>query len=193
MEKSSLSSAIIKSIVLVVLGAMIILGVYMMITRVKGKPAKDEDYQLTAVDEITTTNLDKNYPADARMVVELYGKIMRTMYRETYDENQQNKMITVLAGIMDDELLANQNNFPKSIKNEIKEKKDGDYSIVTYIVQAKEPDVVKVDGKKMCTVECLFSLRKGTSHVPITYDFIMRQDEDGKWKILGWTVKDDDE
>ncbi len=193
MEKSSLSSAIIKSIVLVVLGAMIILGVYMMITRVKGKPAKDEDYQLTAVDEITTTNLDKNYPADARMVVELYGKIMRTMYRETYDENQQNKMITVLAGIMDDELLANQNNFPKSIKNEIKEKKDGDYSIVTYIVQAKEPDVVKVDGKKMCTVECLLSLRKGTSHVPITYDFIMRQDEDGKWKILGWTVKDDDE
>lgn len=193
MEKSSVSSAIIKSIVLVVLGAMIILGVYMMITRVKGKPAKDEDYQLTAVDEITTTNLDKNYPADARMVVELYGKIMRTMYRETYDENQQNKMITVLAGIMDDELLANQNNFPKSIKNEIKEKKDGDYSIVTYIVQAKEPDVVKVDGKKMCTVECLFSLRKGTSHVPITYDFIMRQDEDGKWKILGWTVKDDDE
>ena len=72
------------------------------------------------------------------MVVELYGKIMRTMYRETYTEDQQNKMITVLAGIMDDELLANQNNFPKSIKNEIKEKKDGDYSIVTYIVQAKD-------------------------------------------------------
>ena len=163
-----------------------------MLTRGKSKPGKDESYELTVVDEITTTNLDKNYPADARRVVEFYGKIMRTLYRETYSDEQQDKMIDILAGIMDDELLANQNNFSKSIKNEVKNKKEGDYSVVSYVVQAKEPDVVKVDGRKMCTVECLFALRKGTSHVPITYDFIMRQDEDGKWKILGWTVQDDE-
>lgn len=192
MKKSSVSSAVIKSIVLAVLGALIILGVYLMLTRGKSKPGKDESYELTVVDEITTTNLDKNYPADARMVVEFYGKIMRTLYRETYSDEQQDKMIDILAGIMDDELLANQNNFSKSIKNEVKNKKEGDYSVVSYVVQAKEPDVVKVDGRKMCTVECLFALRKGTSHVPITYDFIMRQDEDGKWKILGWTVQDDE-
>ena len=191
MEKSSVSSAVIKSIILALLGAIVILGVYLMVTRLKVKPDKDEGYELTAVDEITTTNLDKNYPADARMVVEFYGKIMRTLYRETYTDSQQDKMIDILAGIMDDELLANQNNFSKSIKNEIKQKKDGDYSVVTYIVQAREPDVVKVDGRKMCSVECLFSLRKGTSHVPITYEFIMRQDEEGRWKILGWTLKDD--
>ena len=192
MKKSSVSSAVIKSIVLAVLGALIILGVYLMLTRGKSKPGKDESYELTVVDEITTTNLDKNYPADARRVVEFYGKIMRTLYRETYSDEQQDKMIDILAGIMDDELLANQNNFSKSIKNEVKNKKEGDYSVVSYVVQAKEPDVVKVDGRKMCTVECLFALRKGTSHVPITYDFIMRQDEDGKWKILGWTVQDDE-
>ncbi len=192
MKKSSVSSAVIKSIVLAVLGALIILGVYLMLTRGKSRPGKEENYELTAVDEITTTNLDKNYPADARMVVEFYGKIMRTLYRETYSDDQQDKMIEVLAGIMDDELLANQSNFSKSIKNEVKNKKEGDYSVVSYVVQGKEPDVVKVDGRKMCTVECLFALRKGTSHVPITYDFIMRQDEDGKWKILGWTVKDDE-
>ncbi|MBR4668455.1 MAG: hypothetical protein IKO76_06855 [Butyrivibrio sp.] len=192
MEKSSVSSAVIKSIILALLGAIVILGVYLMVTRLKVKPDKDEGYELTAVDEITTTNLDKNYPADARMVVEFYGKIMRTLYRETYTDSQQDKMIDILAGIMDDELLANQNNFSKSIKNEIKQKKDGDYSVVTYIVQAREPDVVKVDGRKMCSVECLFSLRKGTSHVPITYEFIMRQDEEGRWKILGWTLKDDE-
>lgn len=192
MKKSSVSSAVIKSIVLAVLGALIILGVYLMLTRGKSRPGKEEDYELTVVDEITTTNLDKNYPADARRVVEFYGKIMRTLYRETYSDEQQDKMIEVLAGIMDDELLANQNNFSKSIKNEVKNKKEGDYSVVSYVVQGKEPDVVKVDGRKMCTVECLFALRKGTSHVPITYNFVMRQDENGKWKILGWTVKDDE-
>ena len=191
MEKNSVGSAVVKSIVLVILGAIIILGVYMILTRNK-KPAKDEDYVLTTVDEITTTDLSRKYPADARKVVDLYGKIMRTLYKETYTDDQQNKMIEVLAGIMDDELLENQNNFAKSIKNEVKARKEGDYSIATYVVQAQEPEVVKVDGRKMCSIECLFSLRQGTGHIVTTYEFIMRQDSLGRWKILGWTVKADE-
>lgn len=191
MEKNSVGSAVVKSIVLVILGAMVILGVYMILTRNK-KAAKDEDYVLTTVDEITTTDLDRNYPTDARMVVDFYGKIMRALYKETYTDAQQTKMIEILGGIMDDELMANQNNFAKSIKNEVKERKDGDYSISTYVVQAKEPEVVRVDGRKMCTVECLFSLRQGTGHIVTTYEFILRQDSLGRWKILGWTVKTDE-
>ncbi|MBQ6406633.1 MAG: hypothetical protein IJJ64_01195 [Butyrivibrio sp.] len=191
MEKQGVGSAVLKSVILVVLGAVVILGAYLILTRGK-RPAKEENYVLTTVDEITTTDLNRNYPADARMVVDLYGKIMRTLYRETYTDEQQDKMIEVLSGIMDDELLDNQVNFSKSIKSEVKERKEGDYSIATYVVQAKEPDVVKVDGKKMCNVECLFSLRKSTKHIVVTYQFVMRMDSEGKWKILGWTVKADE-
>ncbi|MCR5557194.1 MAG: hypothetical protein K6F75_06510 [Butyrivibrio sp.] len=191
MGKNGVGSAVVKSIILVVLGAVVILGAYMILTRGK-KPAKEEDYVLTTVDEITTTDLNRNYPADARMVVDFYGKIMRTLYRETYTDDQQDKMIEILAGIMDDELLHNQSNFKKSIQNEVKERKEGDYSIATYVVQAKEPEVVKVDGRRMCNVECLFSLRKGTSHIVVTYQFVMRMDDEGRWKILGWTVKADE-
>lgn len=191
MEKNGVGSAVVKSIILVVLGAVVILGAYMILTRGK-KPAKEEDYVLTTVDEITTTDLNRNYPADARMVVDFYGKIMRTLYRETYTDDQQDKMLEVLGGIMDDELLANQTNFKKSMKNEIKERKEGDYSVATYVVQAKEPEVVKIDGRKMCNVECLFSLRKSTKHIVVTYQFVMRMDDEGRWKILGWTVKADE-
>ena len=44
----------------------------------------------------------------------------------------------------------------------------------------------------MCNVECLFSLRKSTKHIVVTYQFVMRMDDEGKWKILGWTVKADE-
>ena len=114
MEKQGVGSAVLKSVILVVLGAVVILGAYLILTRGK-RPAKEENYVLTTVDEITTTDLNRNYPADARMVVDLYGKIMRTLYRETYTDEQQDKMIEVLSGIMDDELLDNQVNFSKSI------------------------------------------------------------------------------
>ena len=154
--------------------------------------AKEEDYVLTAVDEITTTDLSKSYPADARMIVSFYAKIMQTLYKETYTEEQEDKMISVLAGIMDDELLANQSDFNKAVKNEVQERKAGDYSISTYVVQTKEPEVVKIDGSKMCNVDCLFTLRKGTTHTATYYQYVMRQDDEGKWKILGWTIKEDE-
>ena len=191
MEKKSVSSAVIKSVVLVVLGALVILGIYLIFNRNKNV-AKEEDYVLTAVDEITTTDLSKSYPADARMIVSFYAKIMQTLYKETYTEEQEDKMISVLGGIMDDELLANQSDFNKSVKNEVQERKEGDYSISTYVVQTKEPEVVKIDGSKMCNVDCLFTLRKGTTHTATYYQYVMRQDDEGKWKILGWTIKEDE-
>ena len=191
MEKKSVSSAVIKSVVLVVLGALVILGIYLIFNRNKNV-AKEEDYVLTVVDEITTTDLSKSYPADARMIVSFYAKIMQTLYKETYTEEQEDKMISVLAGIMDDELLANQSDFNKSVKNEVQERKAGDYSISTYVVQTKEPEVVKIDGSKMCNVDCLFTLRKGTTHTATYYQYVMRQDDEGKWKILGWTIKEDE-
>lgn len=191
MEKNSVSSAVVKSIVLVALGAVVILGVYLLLNKDK-KSGVEETYELTAVDNITTTNLDKDYPADARKVVDLYARTMKVLYKEKYSDEQQTKMLDVLAGIMDDELLAAQSNFYKSMRDEVKGKKDEDYSIPNYVVQNKEPEVVTVDGKKMCTVKCLFSLRHGTVSSATYYEFVMRQDDQGKWKILGWNVLEDE-
>ena len=192
MENNSVKSAILKSIVLLALGAVVIVGLYFMFVGTKKDPG-EEQYNLTAVDEITTTNLEKNYPANPRKVVDLYANIMKVLYKEEYTDGQQDKMLEVLQGIMDDELLAGQSDFEKSIKNEVAERKKGDYSISNYIVQNSEPEVLNVSGKKMCNVECLFSLRKGsTGTIANYYQFILRQDEEGRWKILGWQVKQND-
>ena len=75
---------------------------------------------------------------------------------------------------------------------EVKGRKEQDYSISNYVMtQSKEPEEVKVDGRMMCTVECLFSLRHGSNGTSANYyEFIMRRDETtGNWKILGWTLK----
>ncbi|MBQ7425007.1 MAG: hypothetical protein IJV21_01940, partial [Lachnospiraceae bacterium] len=122
MEKGSVGSAVLKSVILLVLGALVVLGIYFVFSRSR-TTGSEESYEITVVDEITTTNLEKNYPASARKVVELYARTMQVLYRETYSDEQQDKMIEVLAGIMDDELLANNLNFAQSIKNEVKERK----------------------------------------------------------------------
>ncbi|WP_029232753.1 DUF6715 family protein [Butyrivibrio sp. VCB2006] len=188
MEEST-KSAIIKSIVLVVLGAIFIGGIFLVVLRSK-KASDSENYVLTVVDEITTTNLDKSYPADPKMVVEMYGKIMQTLYKETYTDEQEDRMINVLAGLMDDELMANQTNFHKSIKDEVKQRKENDYSISVYQVQRIDLEA-KVDGRNACTVDCYFYLRQGTGGIPIIYQFVLRQDDTRRWKILGWQPKEE--
>jgi cbb3-type cytochrome oxidase subunit 3 len=188
MSKNGVSSSVVKSIVLVIFGAIFVLGIYFVLTR--GKKAPDEEsYQLTVIDEITTTNLDKNYPADARKVVELYAKTMKVLYNEKYSDDQQKKMLDVLAGIMDDELLANQTDFYKSMSNEIKNRKDEKYSFSTYQVQNFEPEVVTVQGSKMCDVDCFFSLMQESTRINMYYTFYMRRDSEKRWKILGWDIK----
>ncbi|MBR1671290.1 MAG: hypothetical protein IJ695_11400 [Butyrivibrio sp.] len=193
MEKGSVGSAVLKSVILLVLGALVVLGIYFVFSRSR-TTGSEESYEITVVDEITTTNLEKNYPASARKVVELYARTMQVLYRETYSDEQQDKMIEVLAGIMDDELLANNLNFAQSIKNEVKERKSNDYSISAFVVQTREPDEVTVEGRRMCDVDCLFSLRQGTNGTTANYyQFILRREETtGNWKILGWTLKEEE-
>ena len=92
MENNSVKSAIMKSIVLLALGAVVIVGLYFMFVGTKKDPG-EEQYNLTAVDEITTTNLEKNYPANPRKVVDLYANIMKVLYKEEYTDGQQDKML----------------------------------------------------------------------------------------------------
>lgn len=192
MEKGGTKSAIVKSIVLVALAAIIILGFYLLLTRNKKAP-DEENYVLTTVDEITTTDLDKNYPANPRKVVDLYAKIMQTLYKEEYTDEQETKMIDVLGGIFDDELRENQFNLQSSIKNEVSSRKAEDYGISAYAVQEKNPEIFTKDGRDICSVDCLFTMRKGSQRILLYYQFVLRKDDEGRWKILGWITKDNNE
>ncbi|WP_026652298.1 DUF6715 family protein [Butyrivibrio proteoclasticus] len=189
MSKDGTKSAVLKSVLLLVFGGLVILGLFSILTRRPGKKASD-DYVLTNIDKITTTNLDTNYPADPRKVVELYGDIMKVLYNEDCTEEQEQQIIAVLSGILDEELLNNQSNLYKSMTNEVKSRKDEGYSFSTYQVLKNEPDIVTVEGRKMCDIECYFSLMHGKTRENYYYTFYMRRDSDNKWKILGWTAKD---
>jgi hypothetical protein len=192
MEKGSVSSAVIKSVILIALGALIVLGVYMLFTRNRKSPT-EESYNPTVVDELTTTNLDKNYPASARKVVELYIHTMQVMYKEEYNEDQEAKMIELLRGIMDDELLSINRNFDNDIRDEVKRKKSEDNSISNFeILQKREPEEYKKDGRWMCKIDCIYYMRMGTTGTTtVDYVFLLRRDEATKnWKIYGWTLKE---
>ena len=181
----------IKTVVMLVILAVVILGVYLIIV-VRGPRDNTtrEDQALSAVEQITTLDLEKSYPPTPGEVVDLYARIMKVMYRQDYTDKQFNLMVAKLEGIFDMELLQNQVNWPLSLKNEVRYKKEGDYSIVNYSVDTADKVVTSVvDGKEIANLSCIYAMRHGTSTEPQQFVYVLRKDEDGRWKILGWEEK----
>ncbi len=187
MSRSEDNSGLAKFIVLVVLLAIVIVGAYFLVNRSKSNT--EEDIVLTAVQKITTINLATSYPPTPREVVDLYCQIMKVMYKETYTDTEFDQMATIMAGIFDDELLAAQSNWPTGLHTDVTTKKEGDYSISVYTVQPSgEITIQEVNGENIAYVQVNFAFRHGTTTEPQTYQYVLRQDAQSRWKILGWTV-----
>ena len=72
----------------------------------------------------------------------------------------------------------------------MQQKKNDFYTVQNYVVDDKSNITYKkVDGRECASINCLFAMRQNTEMTTINYVFILRKDEDGRWKILGWTVK----
>ena len=188
MEESKKNS-IIKALVLMVLVAVVVLAAFVIITR-KGSSTNTttEDEELTEVQKITTIDLSKSYPKTPATVADLYIRVMKVMYKQTYTDDEFNKMSDVLKGIFDDELLANQTNWPENIRSDVNSKKEGDYSITKYEVLTSDLQDTTENGEEIANVLAKISLRHGTSTDRYNYLFVLRKDSEDKWKILGWTV-----
>ncbi len=185
----STKGGIIRSVILMVLAAVVVLGVFLIFTR-RGSNTNTttEETVLTEVQKITTIDLTKNYPKTPPTVVDLYARTMKVMYKQQYTDEEFDKMAQVLAGIFDSEFLAAQNNWPTGLKDEVKQKKKEDYSITKYEVLTSDLQEKRDNGEEIANVVAKINLRHGTHTVSYNYLFVLRKDTEGLWKIMGWTV-----
>ncbi|MCH4193493.1 MAG: hypothetical protein LKF52_14420 [Butyrivibrio sp.] len=193
-DKKGNSGETLKVVIMVILVALVILGIYMALIVRGGKNQSDEETSLlTEVQQITTMNLDENYPNSERDVVSLFGRITKALYGETYTDEEFSQLATQMEKLYDPELLAKQSNYESSLKDEVQQKKNDYYTVQNYVVADKDEIVYKkIDGKECASLDCLFSMRQNTEMATINYVFILRKSDDGRWKILGWTVKPED-
>ena len=181
-------SSLIKTVVMIALVAVVVFAVFFIV--VKRGPRDNttkEESKLTVVDEIVSLDLDRSYPPTPREVVELYLRIRQAMYRQSYTDDQFSQMASRLAGIMDLELLNNQTNWPLSLRDEVYDRKKNDCSIVSFIVdKSDEVKVSNVNGADLASLCCILGWRRGTHTDNEKYQFLLRKDSEGRWKILGY-------
>ncbi|MCM1385688.1 MAG: hypothetical protein NC231_00035 [Bacillus sp. (in: Bacteria)] len=182
----------IKIVVIGVILAALVIGYFYYVVNKDEKP-QEEVVESTQVQTVLMRDLEKNYPPSPKEVVKYFSEISKCFYNEKYTEEELNELAVQIQGIYDDELIANktQEEYIKDLKNDIAEMKANDRAISSYEVSAStDVEFFNDNGDSCARLYCIYNIRQGTNILQNRIVFILRQDEDKHWKILGWDLDD---
>ena len=193
MKKKKKQNGVKVVIIAVILVAMLV-GYYFYLSN-KTREVK-EVKQLSEVDQVLLRNLKTDYPPSPKEVVKYYAEITKCFYDGKYTEDQLKELAVQSRALLDDELIAQQtdSDYLFDLQMDISEYQKNDIHISSYATSSSV-DVEYSDTKDghLASLYCIFNIRKGTMLMSSNHQFILRKDDDGHWKILGWTLAEDEE
>lgn len=154
---------------------------------------KDVEEDLTEIEKVIVKDLDQNYPKTPREVVKFYNKIVKCYYGDEPTEEQLNDLVDQMMCLMDEDLiLVNpRDTYYASVLSDIKQYKEENKSLVstdvcdsndvTYVTDEKDGSTEK---DELAYVKASYFLNEDGQFGYSYSQFVLRQDEDGRWKIL---------
>ncbi len=182
-----------------IIGGVVIIGIviwiifYTVNNRRNNEVFEDKKTTNTEAQAIIDKDLERFYPSTAREVVRFYQRINTCLMTGKYNEDEFYKMADQLMKLYDDELLEinPKDTYTDDLYNEILAFKESGRSIsVTNVQLESQAEKYKKDGKNMISIVGMFVVREKTSMSRTYEKFVLREDEKGNWKILGWELTD---
>lgn len=164
----------------------LIVGGYFLLTS-KNKQSSTEDVELTEVQQVITKDLDKKYPETPREVVKFFNRITTCYYNEEYTEEELYGLVDQARALFDDELAENnpRKEYAQSVQTDVAEYHEANRTIAsTSVSSSNDVEYRTVDGDECAYVNVSYFIKEGKSYNRTYQTFVLRKDEDGKWKIL---------
>ena len=173
---------LITIFVMSTIAVLVVLAYYYLVNRTD--VTNDEP---TEVEVLINKDLELYYPATPKEVVKLYSNIVQNLYTEI-EEDEYKALNLKIRELFDKELLE-FNSLDKSLNqlsNEILEWQDAKRRIVNFSFANDENNHSRVeDGVEYQTITVTYTFEEKSKFIE-DYSFILRKDENNRWKILGW-------
>ncbi len=180
--------------IMIVVTVLIVMGVafyYYLSNRDTGKTPDNTPEETRDLVVVVAKDLDNDYPVSPREVVQLYNRILKCYFNEEHDDKELVQLACQARKLLDDELLAN-NDFSDSydmLCNEIDEYKTKNTKIGSiFLDKSSQVQYSTLDGQSTAWLNCIYYLKSDDGTTKATETYILRKDDEGKWKILGWQV-----
>lgn len=173
---------------------LLVLGVvlyYYYTNKMVSPELEEETVDISSIEKVLSKDLEFNYPITAREIVELFNSIQMCYYNEEYSDSQLEELAKKARQLFDEELLA-ENDFTEyfdNLKLEIDDYKSND-QIIAKIILDKASEVIysEIDGVSYAQLDCVYYLKTSDATDKVMERYALRQDDNKKWKILGWTA-----
>ena len=186
MKRSGIVSIIITCVILVA-----VIGGFAFFLSHKSRTSGEEAVESTAVQKVLQKDLERNYPPTPKEVVKYFAEITKCFYNEEYSEEELEKLATQIQVLYDEALVANksEDDYMQDLRSEIASMKENKYTIVGYEVSPSTDVEFFTENEESCArLYCNFYVKQGAGNVPSLEQFVLRRDEAGHWKIMGWDL-----
>ena len=162
---------------------------------------KENEKDLTEMEKVIVRDLKNNYPKTPREVVKFYNRIAKCYYgSEEPTEKQLNDLVDQMLCILDEDLLLEnpRDTYYNSVVADIALYKQQKIQLVsTDVCDSNEVKYVTDDkgGEKdeLAYVKASYFMNTDGKFGYTYQQFVLRQDEDGRWKILAfYQIKGDE-
>lgn len=191
-KKGNEGNSLVKAIVVMCILVAMLIGFYYYISH-KGIAERDDNVTITKSQQVLMRNLESNYPPSPKEVVKYYCEITQCFYNETHTEEEIEALAAQIRRLYDEELIANQTEerYLEDLKIDIISMSGNEMTISSFgLPSSTEVDFFSEDGYDWARLYCNFNLRQKTKIVNTIEQFLLRKDENGRWKIYGWQLVD---
>ncbi|WP_310601976.1 DUF6715 family protein [Anaerosporobacter sp.] len=178
-----------NKVLIIIIGTIVLVGLYLFFSNQNNKK-REQAVIAEQVQKILDSDIEMDYPSSPREVIIQFNKILACYYKEKLDDDTLKKLMAQERVLFDQQLL-DQNSIEnqlKDLKAEILDFQKAKRSIVTSTVaKSSSVEYETKDGKEYASIIASYTLKD--SEVVKTYEkYILRKDDQGKWRILGWEV-----
>lgn len=141
------------------------------------------------VEKLLNYDFEDNYPKTVRETVKLHCRYMKCAYNEEFTKEQLYTANQKIRQLMDMELLSinTEEAQLKSLEDDVQFYKDNKQKYVSYsLAEASQIQYNTENGKDYAKIRVGIMLRVDSATVKGDQEYLLRKDDQGRWKILGW-------
>ena len=183
-------------VTLTLLAVVVVIWYYVDSNKPLESDGTKEVGEVTEIDKVLNKDLEKSYPHTAREVIQLFIRIQKCYYNEEIPSEKLVALVYKTTEIFDDELNANNpfDEYYSELQDEIRVYKENERTISRIIID-KSSDIVysTIDGVKYASINCIYYVKTNTGTTKTVETYLLRKNEEDRWKILGWKLYEEPE
>lgn len=155
---------------------------------------RKEEANMTAVQSFLSRDMARDYPSTPKEVILYYNEFIKCAYSEGCTDEEIEDLCDRARELYDAELLANNERDIDIIrlKAEILDYANNKRRITNYsVASSTNVEYFTKDGYDCASILCNYTIVDGGKPQVSPTVYVLRRDENRRWKIMGWTKQTD--